>query len=69
LPGTYRYPFYKKGGVLKGQNGLPSYETRKIFDNVYDPNAGLEGLDQSFIDNRFNRSLMTNLENSNIPNA
>lgn len=69
LPGTYHYPFYKKGGILKGQNGLPSYETRKIFDNVYDPNAGLEELDQSFIDNEFNRSLMTNLENSNIPNA
>lgn len=69
LPGTYRYPFYKNGGILKAQNGLPSYETRKIVGNLYNPNAGLEGLDQQFIDNQSNQALASLIEDSNIPNA
>ena len=69
LPGTYRYPFYKKGGVIKGQNGLSSYEIRKIVGNLYNPNVGLEDLDQQFIDNQFNQSLISNIEDSNVPDA
>lgn len=85
LSGTVYQPMYKKGGVLKAQNGLPSYRTRLLagkaqqnlgvklndydYSNVYDPDAGLTGFDQSRVNDDFTQGLITNIENSDIPNA
>jgi hypothetical protein len=59
-----QYNYYKKGGIIKAKNGLPSYESRKIFDSVYDPNAGLEGSDQ-FVDEIYKKDYLNAVENSN----
>ena len=63
-----QYNYYKKGGIIKAKNGLPSYESRKIFDSVYDPNAGLDGFDQ-FADEIYKKDYLNAVENSNLPEA
>lgn len=57
---------YKKGGIIKAKNGLPSYESRKIFDSVYDPNAGLEGFDQ-FADEEYRKDYISAVKSLNLP--
>lgn len=51
LYGFTASPMYKKGGILKGQDGMITPE------------------EQKFINEQFNNSLISNIEDSNIPNA
>lgn len=82
LPGTYRYPFYKKGGVLKAQNGLSPttkrlienaqniFDNQKLKDFKFNDNYNYDPeIDQQFINDQSNLALISLLEDSNLPDA